>query len=87
MKVYTNQANMAKNAREATYQNLFMMKVLCGECASEEAMLMMIIVDDDKEVCNQPRPPKVRVWPHDSMAIALYLCTECGEITAEWNQA
>ena len=77
---------MAKNAKVVTYQAEFPLNIMCHKCRDKAAILMMII-DDDGEVCEQPRPVRARVWPHDCVAIALYLCTSCGKITAEWNQA
>lgn len=86
MQIATKQKDMEKNRRELTHQHPFPSTVQCGDCA-EMTHLMMIIFEDDGHALVNERPKKVKIWPHDSVAIALYLCTHCGYMMAEWNQA
>ena len=85
MEIYIKQEDIKNNIETVTYQNPFPTKALCKKCRVKEALPIMLINDISKEICNQ-RPKGVRVWPHDSTAIVLYLCTECGNMTADWNQ-
>jgi len=87
MKIVIEQSKMAKQAREMTYQEPFPLTVRCkrADCKNNEANLIMLIDDDDRALVAQ-RPSDVRVWPHDSSVIGIYLCTECGTMRARWNQ-
>ena len=84
MRIITKQWLMAEMAREMTWQDPFDTTLKCSKCG-KKAKLMMLIDDDEGIVCDE-RPNDVKIWPHDCLAIALYLCTECGELTAVWNQ-
>ena len=64
--------------------------IKCPKCKDEADLLM--VVHDPRGVVSDMSPyrdPKTGspIWPHDSMAIALYWCGKCGEIEARWNQA
>ncbi len=87
MNIVIEQSQMAKQTVEITYQEPFPLTVRCkrGDCKGGEAMLIMLIDDIEKALVDQ-RPENVRVWPHDSSVIAIYLCTECGSMRARWNQ-
>ena len=85
MKFIVEQKDIGVKAEVATYQWPFAKVIQCNECP-EKTDLVMLIDDDEKELAGQ-RLPKVKIWPHDSTAIALYLCTYCGHMMAEWNQA
>ncbi len=79
---------MNKARTEMSYQSEFQPHTRCESC-SGASILMMLIDDDEGLVADQRSFVEntiVTVWPHDSMAIALYLCVECGEIKAMWNQ-
>ena len=75
---------MSKALREDTYQSEFSESIPCHACLKPTKSLM--VIDDHEGLISEERPKKVAIWPHDCMAIALYLCTDCGEITAKWNQ-
>ena len=68
-----------------TYQMPFPETTPCVHCKKEGARPLMVI-DDDEGLIPGQRPPEDGIWPHDCSAIALYLCPDCGEITAKWNQ-
>lgn len=76
---------MDRVRKEMTYQAEFPETVKCIKCKKDTVLMMLI--DDDEGLILGYRPKDVRVWPHDCTAIALYLCTDCGEITTLWNQA
>jgi len=88
MEIVIEQSEMAERARDFTYQEPFPLTVRCKrtDCKSNEAMLIMLVRDNDKVLVDQ-RPQGVRVWPHDSSVIGIYFCTECGTMRARWNQA
>ena len=87
MEIVIKQSQMAKQAEDITYQEPFPLTVPCKRktCGKEEATLIMLVHDSEKSLVGQ-RPTNVRVWPHDSSVIAIYLCTECGSMRARWNQ-
>ena len=70
-----------------TWQEPFPKTTKCVKCR-KTAIIMLLINDDEGQICEQEIDRNVyKIWPHDCCAIALYMCTECGEITALWNQA
>ncbi len=77
---------MDRARKETTYQTEFPATVPCNHCKTKEAPLMALMDDDEGLICHN-RPENVKIWPHDCMAVALYMCPECGEITTLWNQA
>ena len=85
IEVYADYNNIVQVATEHTYQGDFELNTQCIYC-KQSAILIIVLDDTEKELANQ-RPLKAKIWPHDSVAIALYLCDGCGEITAVWNQA
>jgi len=83
---------MNKARVEVSYQGDFQPHTRCESC-SGTSILMMLIDDNEGLVADQRScvekdivTEKAIIWPHDCMAIALYLCVECGEIKAMWNQ-
>ena len=70
--------------KRLTYQEETPLTLKCRRCKAE-AMLIMQVHDDEKLLVGQ-RPKDVRVWPHDSSATSIYLCTNCGRMRATWNQ-
>jgi len=87
MKIVTKQGYIRyilNQGEKMTYQDPFSEKAACtcGEIAS-----LIMLIDDDEGQLESQRPLRVKVWPHDCTAIALYLCTSCGEMIAKWNQA
>jgi len=87
MKIITRQFYnyMDKMSKEMTYQEPFPTSTKCPKCKKLTKLLMLI--DDDEGLLSHQRPKNVEIWPHDCTAIALYLCTNCGEMGVEWNQA
>ncbi len=87
MKVVVKQSygHMDRGAVDMTYQSPFRKKVECEQCG-KTARLMMLVQDDEGFISQQRRPKGARVWPHDSLAVANYLCTTCGAMTTDWNQ-
>jgi len=83
--IITDNAEILRSLEKLSYQGPLSRTLKCAKCECE-ALIMMIIDDEDGEI-SQQRPDNVRIWPHDAMVIALYMCPECGEITVDWNQA
>ncbi len=87
MRVITDKEEIKADLEELTYQNPFSPTKPCANKSCKGTAPILMIVDDDAgELCGQ-RPDKARVWPHDSSATAVYLCTTCGEAQVDWNQA
>jgi len=74
---------------DETWQAPFPQTVECGMC-HEDTALPILVINDEEGFISQERVfvPGLEegIWPHDCLAIALYLCPKCGEITALWNQ-
>lgn len=76
-------------AAKYSWQDPFPTKDLCLTCHISDAVLVMVVQEGMGQadyVCRH-RPEGVTGWPHDCMAIGLYLCPFCRGITAHWNQA
>lgn len=84
MRILTSRIWMERRLGDITYQAPFPDATVCEECGESAPVLMLI--DDDEGLLLKQRPSKVKVWPHDLTAIALYLCTSCGKLFAAWNQ-
>lgn len=62
--------------------------IKCPKCKGTADL--MLVVSDPRGKISDSAPKGLKrgdTWPHDSMAIAHYFCTKCGEIQAKWNQA
>lgn len=70
---------------EITEQVAWPETVRCPKCKAR-AELMMVVEDSKGEIAGR-RSREKKIWPHDSMAIAHYFCSNCGEMVAHWNQA
>lgn len=80
-----NAERLAEACKEMTYQEPFAMVVKCRGC--QKPAHIILVVNDGQKLVADARPEGVQIWPHDSVAVAVYLCTDgCGEMTAEWNQ-
>ena len=74
-----------------SWQEPFPEETDCIHCGGK-ARPMFTLKDDD--LCELhpneglgPHEGFEGCWPHDSTAVAVYLCKECCEPTALWNQA
>lgn len=89
MKVTIGKAGLSKS-----FQEEFQRDVECPHCARGNALiafvahegfdkkkLAAIVARRERAVCFD-RPIAAKIWPHDLMACAVYICTSCGEATA-----
>jgi len=76
---------MDRARKEYTYQVEFPASVTCSFC-SGKAKLIALVEDDEGYIMHERPKGYKGIWPHDSMAMANYMCGKCGEITTEWNQ-
>jgi Zn finger protein HypA/HybF involved in hydrogenase expression len=83
MKMVIEQSKLEKE--RFTWQGEIPLTRKCRKC-KEEAILMAEIQDDEGLIKDQ-RPENVKIWPHDSMVIHIYLCPNCGKMKTLWNQA
>lgn len=87
MKIYAGKG-IKKVMKEVTFQDQYPEVVKCTECKCDSKPLM--VIDDSKgELANLDikRINGKPIWPHDSCSFVLYMCTDCGNVNAEWNQA
>jgi hypothetical protein len=80
-----------RNALQSeTWQSAFPEVTTCKYCGCGDANPMLVINDNEGFISLEgkhvPELEPEGFWPHDCLAIALYLCPSCGEITALWNQ-
>lgn len=90
MRIIFKQNYFIKNALEKeSYQGEFPQTVKCQKCSKGKA-LPLLVINDDEGLISLEREDVLHlgegIWPHDCLAISLYLCPRCGEITALWNQ-
>ena len=79
------QDELYRALEEMTWQAPFKKWVECDRCKSQ--MYPLMVIDDENELCRAERPANVKIYPHDTTSIALYMCPECGQMYADWNQA
>lgn len=74
---------------DTTFQREFPKTVTCSLC-NNVANPIIVINDLEAEIAHASPKRNRRgrpIWPHDSAAFVLYMCSECGEVSVEWNQA
>ena len=90
MKIILRQEHgfIQKALQSETYQAPFLENFWCKYCECLVAKPMLVINDDEGLISLQTEFVRKagEIWPHDCLAIVLYMCPECGEITALWNQ-
>lgn len=85
MKIYLGETGLHK-----TWQEPFLKTIKCHKCKKNAKIMFVGFEDDDEEyICNLQRKnrKKGELFVHDCIAIAIYLCPFCFEITGEMNQA
>lgn len=81
---------VGEQGRELTWQDEFPPTVKCVHCGGEarQAITICESPDDKDYICKlHPNEPYTGFWPHDLCAISVYLCRQCLEPTALFNQA
>ena len=61
-----------------------------GRCSGEARIAFVASEDSgntDPYVCLLHKSEKGKFWPHDAIAVAVYFCPLCGEVTAIYTQA
>jgi hypothetical protein len=74
---------------EKTWQAAFPEKSKCPHCGGEARFAFVSHEDDEEDyVCDKHKnePDGDGFWPHDAIAVAVYICKECMEPVAEMNQ-
>ena len=84
---------LGKTGLDKTFQEDFPETVKCHKCGGE-ARIMLVGTErypEDKGnfICDlhETTGKKGGLWFHDAVAVAVYACKECLEVTAEVNQA
>lgn len=83
---------LGKTGLNETWQEPFTENIKCKKCG-ENARIMFVAIEntrgkDVEFVCNLHDNMKDnKYWPHDAIAVAVYLCEKCFEANAEINQA
>ena len=89
MKIYKGNTGLNK-----TWQDDFLKNIQCKKCGAN-ARIMFVVIENENErsqaggfVCGLHENMKDgKYWPHDVIAVAVYLCEKCFESNAEINQA
>jgi hypothetical protein len=85
MKIYLGEKGLDK-----TWQEPFEKIVKCHKCGGE-ARIMFVGLEDSEDkgrfVCDIRDNGDEGYWPHDAIAVAVYLCKDCFEPIAVINQA
>ena len=75
-----------KEGCKYTWQDDFPETIQCS-CGGEGQIAFVAIEEDDDEyICNN-MPEDAELWPHDAVAVAVYICKKCMEPISEMNQA
>lgn len=90
------QVTLGQEGLSKTWQRVFEPTTECEKCGCEARIAFVAHegIDEDptaaRNVCSLHENKKARggaFWPHDCVAVAVYLCTRCCEAVARWNQA
>lgn len=73
-----------------TWQESFEKEIKCNKCKSNcRPMFVVFEEENEKEYVSSlyPNMEDKKLWPHDAIACAVYLCEKCFEPNAVINQA
>jgi len=84
--------SIGKGGLSYTFQAPFPETTKCVHCGGEARVAFVGhetgAPEDGEAVCDlRPNGGKGDYWPHDACAVAVYLCRDCLEPTALFNQA
>ncbi len=91
MKIYLGDDGL-KNSKQAD----FLPAVGCSHCGNEARIAFVVeeeydgslLKDKQDFVCDLYKNGEDdKFWPHDCVAVAIYFCGKCSEVTANYNQA
>ncbi len=72
---------------EYTFQDEFPKTVFCS-CGGEAHIIFVAIEEDEEQgeyICNNV-PKDANLWPHDAIAVAVYICKKCMKTISIMNQ-
>ena len=86
MKIYKGNTGLSE-----TWQEPFQENIPCKKCGAN-ARIMFVAIESERSqdggfVCELYENKDGKYWPHDAIAVAVYLCEKCFEANAEINQA
>jgi hypothetical protein len=74
-----------------TWQDDFPLQVKCVKCGDPDSRIAFVAHEFEATrkfaVCQLHESMPGALWPHDAIAVAVYFCPTCLEVTAKWNQA
>lgn len=76
-----------KEGCKQSWQGDFPETLSCG--CGEVACIAFVAIEkneDDGYICDD-RPEDADMWPHDAIAVAVYICDTCMKTTSIMNQA
>ena len=84
MKIYKG-----KTGLDATWQEPFGENIACKKCGGNARIMFVAFEEKEKEYIASihENMKDDKYWPHDAIAVAVYLCEKCFEPNAEINQA
>lgn len=81
-----------KTGLDASWQDSFKANIKCKVCKGN-CRIMFVAQEDETDkkgdfICEiHDNMKNKKYWPHDAIAVAVYLCEKCFEANAEINQA
>ena len=88
MKIYKGNTGLKE-----TWQNDFEENIPCKKCGANARIMFVAIENEESDMYDNSissiheNMKDEKYWPHDSIAVAVYLCEKCFEANAEINQA
>lgn len=77
-----------KEGCENSWQDEFPETVSCGCGCGGTAHVAFVAIEESEEdgyICRNS-PEDYKLWPHDAIAVAVYICTDCMKTTSLMNQ-
>lgn len=83
MKIYLGKTGIKKS-----HQLPFEEEIECIHCWKEARLAFVGHEDEGPFVCDlhENKPREEGCWPHDTCAVAVYICKDCMKTTSRMNQ-
>lgn len=78
---------IGKNGLKLSWQKDFSEEIKCNQCALYARVAFVAMEHHEDKYISGLRENGDYIWPHDAIAVAIYICPKCGAVVAKWNQA
>jgi predicted RNA-binding Zn-ribbon protein involved in translation (DUF1610 family) len=78
---------LGKRGLGLSWQDDFPEKTKCNRCSLYAKIAFVVMEHNEDKYVSSLRENGDSIWPHDAIAVAVYICPKCGEAIARWNQA